>query len=65
MNAATQQLKIFVAITDEILYEHPEHIDAPLIPYESDMKCHHWLDVEINPEENDTTDELNIKQFAA
>ncbi len=62
MNAATEQLKIFVAITDELLYEHPESIDTPLIPYSSNMQCHHWLDVEINPDE---TEECVVKQFAA
>lgn len=62
MNAAVNQEKLFVAITDELLYEHPENIDAPLIPYATDMQCHHWLDVEINPDES--TD-LNLKQFAA
>ena len=62
MNAATNQPKIFVAVTDELLYEQPESIDTPLIPYASDMQCHHWLDVEINPDE---TKQLNLKQFAA
>ena len=62
MNAATEQLKIFVAITDELLYEHPENIDTPLIPYSSNLQCHHWLDVEINPDE---TEEYVVKQFAA
>ena len=62
MNVALNQSKVFVAITDELLYEHPETIDTPLIPYASDMQCHHWLDVEINPDESDS---LTIKQFAA
>lgn len=62
MNAALNKVKLFVAITDELLYEHPENIDTPLVPYASDMQCHHWLDVEINPDESDS---LNINQFAA
>ena len=51
MNAITSTLpeKLFVAITDEILYEHPEEIEGPLIPYSTKMECHHWLDIEINP----------------
>lgn len=67
MNAAINQSKLFVAITDELLYEHPEVIDTPLIPYASDMQCHRWLDVEINPDETDQQDidQLNVKQFAA
>lgn len=48
MNAATQ---VFVAITDELLYENPESIDNPLVPYTSNMMCHHWLDIEINPDD--------------
>lgn len=40
---------IFVAITDEIMYENPEKIDGPLVPYSTSMECHHWLDIEINP----------------
>ena len=62
MNAATQQVKVFVAVTDELLYEHPEEIDTPLVPYSSNMECHHWLDVEINPED---MSEFNVKQVAA
>lgn len=52
MNAATQ---VFVAITDELLYEHPENIDSPLVPYSSGLECYHWLDVEINPEDSGLT----------
>jgi len=64
MNAATEQFKLFVAITDEILYDHPEHIDSPLIPYKTDMQCHHWLSVEINPDEQNSK-EITAEQFAA
>jgi len=48
MNAASQ---IFVAVTDELLYDRPENIESPLVPYSTDVVCHHWLDIEINPEE--------------
>jgi hypothetical protein len=48
MNAATQ---VFVAVTDELLYERPENIDTPLVPYASSMMCHHWLEIEINPDD--------------
>jgi hypothetical protein len=41
--------QLFVALTDDILYEHPENIDGPLIPYQSGMDCHHWLTIELNP----------------
>ena len=49
MNAIASTEKLFVAITDELLYEHPEDIEGPLVPYSSKMECHHWLDIEINP----------------
>lgn len=45
--SASEQL--FIAITDELLYEHPEEIEGPLVPYSTNMECHHWLDIEINP----------------
>ena len=41
--------QLFVALTDDILYEHPENIDGPLVPYSSGMNCHHWLTIELNP----------------
>lgn len=41
--------QLFVALTDDMLYEHPENIDGPLIPYQSGMDCHHWLTIELNP----------------
>jgi hypothetical protein len=41
--------QLFVALTDDILYEHPENIDGPLVPYQSGMECYHWLTIELNP----------------
>ncbi|MGH1542462.1 MAG: hypothetical protein ACRBHB_18705 [Arenicella sp.] len=43
--------KLFVAVTDDLLYEHPEQIDGPLVPYSNQLHCHHWLEVEINPDD--------------
>jgi len=59
MNAIASPEKLFVAITDELLYEHPEDIEGPLIPYSSKMECHHWLDIEINPSD---LPPLNVKE---
>ena len=42
---------IFVPITDEMIYNHPEAITAPIVPYFAGMTCEHWLEVEINPDE--------------
>jgi len=44
---------IFVPLTDELLYEHPEQITGPLLPYHIEWPCHHWLAVELNPEDDE------------
>ncbi len=46
--------RIFVPLTDEILYDHPERITGPLLPYSVDRPCHHWLAVELNPDADST-----------
>jgi len=35
--------KVFIPVTDEILYEHPELITSPLRPYLADTPCFHWM----------------------
>ena len=35
--------KVFVPITDELLYERPELITSPLRPYKVEMPCFHWM----------------------
>ncbi len=40
---------VFVPLTDEILYEHPELINGPVVPYRADRACYRWLSVELNP----------------
>lgn len=42
---------VFVPLTDEILYEHPELINGPIVPYRAGNACYHWLSVELNPED--------------
>jgi hypothetical protein len=44
--------QVFVPVTDEIIYNHPEQIEGPLIPYSAGMECHDWLAIEINPDES-------------
>ncbi len=39
--------KVFVPVTDELLYEHPERITAPLRPYQVSEPCYHWLAIEV------------------
>ena len=43
--------QVFVPVTDELIYNHPEQIEGPLIPYSAGMECSDWLAIEINPEE--------------
>ncbi len=33
---------VFVPLTDELLYEHPELIAGPIIPYKPSRPCHRW-----------------------
>lgn len=35
--------KLFIPVTDDMLYEHPEQITAPLCPYQADRPTLHWL----------------------
>ena len=46
--------QIFVPVTDELIYNHPEAIEGPLVPYFAGMECQHWLSIEINPDESDS-----------
>lgn len=42
----------FVPVSDDIIYNHPEQIEGPLVPYAAGMECHEWLSIEINPDES-------------
>lgn len=42
--------QVFIAVTDEMLFNHPEQIEGPLVPYYTGMDCHHWLSIELNPD---------------
>jgi len=42
----------FVPVSDDIIYNHPEQIEGPLVPYVAGMECHEWLSIEINPDES-------------
>ena len=44
--------QVFVPVTDEMIYNHPEKIEGPLIPYYVGMECENWLSIEINPDES-------------
>ena len=48
--------QIFVPVTDDIIYNHPEQIEGPLIPYFAGMECQNWLTIEINPDDSKPVD---------
>ena len=48
--------QVFVPVTDDIIYNHPELIEGPLVPYFAGMECQNWLSIEINPDESEPTD---------
>lgn len=45
--------QVFVPVTDDIIYNHPEQIEGPLVPYFAGMECQNWLAIEINPDESE------------
>jgi len=47
--------KVFIPVTDELIFDRPELISAPLRPYNESLACYHWLDIRLNPEEDVTT----------
>ena len=34
--------KLFVPLTDDLMYDTPEMITSGLMPYRVDMPCYHW-----------------------
>jgi len=44
---------VFVPVTDDLIYNHPERIEGPLVPYSAGMECSQWLSIEINPDETE------------
>ena len=45
--------QVFVPVTDDMVYNHPELIEGPLSPYDVGMECPKWLSIEINPDESE------------
>jgi len=44
--------KVFIPVTDEMLYDYPELITAPLRPYQIDSPCYHWMATIESPEQD-------------
>ena len=56
--------QVFVPVTDDLIYNHPEQIEGPLVPYSAGMECSQWLAIEINPDESEpeTSQEIKVVQ---
>ena len=54
--------KVFIPITDEVLYDHPELITSPLLPYHVDNPCFRWM-ATIEAADGEETKELDSKQY--
>ena len=44
---------MFIPVSDELVFDRPELISAPLRPYTENMACYHWMDIRLNPEDDD------------
>ena len=44
--------KVFIPITDEILYDYPDLITTPLRPYQIGNPCYHWMATIESSEQN-------------
>ncbi len=55
--------QVFIPVTDELIYNHPEQIEGPLVPYYAGMECQNWLSVELNPDE-DSESSIEISKKA-
>jgi len=53
--------KVFIPVTDEMLYEHPELITAPLRPYQVDNPCFHWMATIESPEDSENEPRINMR----
>ena len=54
--------QVFIPVTDDMIYNHPERISGPLIPYEAGMECHEWLSIELNPEDDKEIEKIVRKR---
>jgi len=47
--------KVFIPLTDDLVFDSPEQIAGMIVPYAPGMVCGGWLEVEINPEDDDAS----------
>ncbi len=53
--------KVFIPVTDEMLYERPDLITAPLRPYQIDNPCFHWMATIESPEASGDEPKVNMR----
>ena len=53
--------KVFIPVTDEMLYERPDLITAPLRPYQVDNPCFHWMATIESPEASGDEPKVNMR----
>lgn len=44
--------KVFIPLSDELIFDRPELINTPLRPYNESLACYHWMDVRLNPDDD-------------
>jgi len=57
--------QVFVPVTDDLIYNHPDQIEGPLVPYSAGMECHEWLSIEINPDESNDSGNVEVSNHSA
>jgi len=57
--------QVFVPVTDDLIYNHPDQIEGPLVPYSAGMECHEWLSIEINPDESNDSGNGEVSNHSA
>ena len=55
--------KVFIPVTDEMLYDYPELITAPLRPYQIDNPCYHWMATVESSEQDEQGQNGNVRHF--
>jgi len=56
--------KVFIPLTDDLVFDSPELIRGAIVPYAPGMVCGGWLTVELNPQD-DAPDTSESKSDAA
>jgi len=55
--------KVFIPVSDELVFDRPELISAPLRPYSEDLACYHWMDIRLNPDDERIAESCNQRQI--